>query len=67
MINEILAVAGVALKMIDKYVDDPVRKAKARQEYIDSLKNAVKEILEEKDVETFNEKLLYFIDRVHDL
>lgn len=67
MISEILTVAGVALKMIDKYIDDPVRRAKARQEYIYRLKAMAKDILEERDVEKFNEKLMRFLDIVGDL
>ena len=64
------AIAGVintGLSMIDKYVDDPRRRLKARQEYIDTLKKQVEELLNAKDMEELDQLLLDFISAVHSL
>lgn len=64
------AIAGIintGLSMIDKHIDDPVRRLKARQEYIDELKKQVGEILDEKGIEELDKLLLDFISAVHSL
>lgn len=64
------AIAGIintGLSMIDKYVDDPKRRLTARQDYIDSLKKQVVEILDAKGIEEVDKLLLDFISAVHSL
>ena len=64
------AVAGIVntgLSMIDKHIDDPKRRLKARQEYIDSLKKQAEEILNEGQMEEMDKLLLDFISAVHSL
>lgn len=66
-VGVIAGIINVGLSMIDKHIDDPVRRLKARQEYIDSLKKQVVEILDEKGIEELDKLLLDFISTVHDL
>jgi len=64
------AIAGIintGLSMIDKHIDDPKRRLAARQDYIDSLKKQVGEILDEKGIEEVDKLLLDFISAVHSL
>ena len=64
------AIAGIintGLSMIDKHIDNPKRRLAARQEYIDTLKKQVEEILNEKGVEELDKLLLDFISAVRSL
>lgn len=64
------AIAGIidtGLKMIDKHIDDPVRRLKARQDYIDDLRKQVEEILDAKEIKELDEHLLAFISAVRKL
>ena len=64
------AIAGIintGLSMIDKYVEDPKRRLAARQDYIDSLKKQIEEILNEKEIGELDQLLLNFISTVHQL
>ena len=66
-VGAIAGIIGTGLSMIDKYVDDPKRRLKARQEYIDALKAQVEELLNAKDMEELDQLLLDFIAAVHSL
>ena len=64
------AIAGIintGLSMIDKHIDDPKRRLKARQEYIDELKKQIGEILNEADTKELDKLILDFIVAVHSL
>ena len=68
--NTVGAIAGIintGLSIIDNYIEDPQKRLAARQEYIDSLKRQVEEILSEKDVEERNKLLLGFLSAIHSL
>jgi len=70
VIGTVGAIAGIintGLSMIDKHIDDPVRRLKARQDYIDELKKQAEKILNEKGVEELDKLLLDFISAVHSL
>lgn len=55
----------LANTIIDKYIEDPGRRAKARREYIDRLEALRTEILKEKDYEKIDSLLLDLISNVH--
>ena len=56
----------LANTIIDKYIEDPARRARARREYIDTLENLRAKIKEEKDHEKMDTLLLELIAAVHD-
>ena len=66
-VGAIAQIISTGLSMLDKYVDDPVRRLKARQEYIDSLKKVADDILLESDPDKLDAYLLEFIAAVHQL
>lgn len=66
-VGAIAQIISTGLSMLDKYVDDPVRRLKARQEYIDSLKRVADDILMESDPDKLDAYLLEFIAAVHQL
>ena len=64
------AIAGIintGLSMIDKHIDDPTRRLKARQEYIDECKKKLSEVLNAKELEEIDKLLLEFIELIHAL
>jgi len=67
-IGAIAGIVNTGLSMIEKYVDDPKRRLAARQDYIDSLKKQVGEILNENaQGEELDKAILDFITVVHTL
>lgn len=66
-VGAIAGIVNTGLSMIDKHIDDPKRRLKARQEYIDSLKKQAEEILNEGQMEEMDKLLLDFISAVHSL
>ena len=66
-VGAIVGIVNTGLSMIDKHIDDPKRRLKARQEYIDSLKKQAEEILNEGQMEEMDKLLLDFISAVHSL
>ena len=66
-VGAIAQIISTGLSMLDKYVDDPVRRLKARQDYIDSLKKVADDILLESDPDKLDAYLLEFIAAVHQL
>ena len=66
-IGAILSIVSTGLEMLDKHIDDPVRKLRAMQEYIDECKNRIEGILSEEDIEKLDRLLLDFISTIHNL
>ncbi len=66
-VGTIAGIINTGLSIIDKYIDDPVRRLKARQEYIDELKKQVEEILNAKDFEEMDKLVSDFISAIHRL
>jgi uncharacterized membrane protein (DUF106 family) len=66
-VGAIATVVGVGLQMVDKYIDDPVRRLAARQEMIDKIKEKMDGILEAKEMEELDNLLLNFISALHNL
>lgn len=66
-VGAIAGIVNTGLSMIDKHIEDPKRRLAARQDYIDSLKRQVEEILSEKGVQELDQLLLDFISAVHSL
>ena len=66
---DLLTIAGegfhLANMIIDKYIDDPARRARARREYIDSLETLRSQIQKEQDHEKIDSLLLTLIAAVH--
>jgi uncharacterized membrane protein (DUF106 family) len=66
-VGAIATAVGVGLQMVDKYVDDPARRLKARQEMIDKIKEKMNETLSKQDMEELDALLLDFISSLHNL
>ena len=66
---DLLTIAGEGFHLvntiIDKYIEDPVRRARARREYIDSLESLRSQIIKEQDHEKVDSLLLGLIAAVH--
>ena len=66
---DLLTIAGEGFRLantiIDKYIDDPARRARARREYIDSLETLRSQIQKEQDHEKIDSLLLTLIAAVH--
>ena len=64
------AIAGIintGLNMIDKHIEDPKTRLKARQEYIDSLRTLADQIVLEGKDEEVDSNILEFITVLHSL
>jgi uncharacterized membrane protein (DUF106 family) len=66
-VGAIATAVGVGLQMVDKYIDDPTRRLKARQEMIDKIKEKMNETLSKQDMEELDNLLLDFISSLHNL
>lgn len=66
-VGAIATAVGVGLQMVDKYIDDPTRRLKARQEMIDQIKEKMNETLSKQDIEELDTLLLDFISSLHNL
>lgn len=66
-IEAVATVMSEGLRLLDKYIDDPKRRLKARQEYVDKCKEKAKQVLNAKDAEELDRLLLDFIVTIHEL
>jgi regulator of sigma D len=66
-IGAIATAVGVGLQIVDKYIDDPTRRLKARQEMIDGIKEKMNETLTAQDLEELDKSLLDFVSSLHNL
>jgi len=66
-VGAIATAVGVGLQIVDKYIDDPTRRLKARQEMIDGIKEKMNETLMAQDLEELDRLLFDFISSLHNL
>lgn len=66
-IEAIAGIINTGLNMIDKHIDDPKRKLKVRQEYIDECKKKLSEVLDAKSIEEIDRLILDFVSAIHNL
>ena len=66
-VGVIAGIINTGLSMIDRHIEDPQRRLAARQDYIDSLKKQIGEILNEGDTKELDKLILDFISAVHSL
>lgn len=60
-------VVNTGLSLLEKHIEDPVRRLRARQEYIDGMKEVATRILEEGTNEDIDKLLTDFISAIHAL
>lgn len=60
-------IVNTGLSLLEKHIEDPVRRLRARQEYIDSMKEVATKILEEGTDEDIDKLLTDFIAAIHAL
>jgi len=66
-VGAVANVIGVGLQLLKDHIDDPKRRLKATQDYIDRCREEVTKILAQKDMEELDRLLLDFVSRIHDL
>jgi len=66
-VGAIATIVGTSLSMIDKYIDDPTRRLKARQELIEKIKQEMENVLSQTEAEEMDKALLDFISSLHNL
>ena len=60
-------IVRTGLSLLEKHIDDPVRRLRARQEYLDGLKAVADKIIKEAKDEEVDKALLDFIAAIHAL
>ena len=66
-VGAVATAVGVGLQIVDKYIDDPTRRLKARQALIDGIKEQMNDTLTTQDMEELDKFLLDFISSLHNL
>ena len=70
-VSEILSliggVVGAGMEMAQEYIDDPKRRLKAVQEYLDKCRAKGREVLNEKDMEALDSRIAEFLALIHEL
>lgn len=60
-------IVNTGLSLLEKHIEDPVRRLRARQEYIDKMKEVAERIVEEGTNEEIDKLLTDFISAIHAL
>jgi hypothetical protein len=60
-------IVKTGLSLLEKHIDDPVRRLRARQEYIDSMKEVAARIIQEGTNEDIDKHLVDFVTAIHAL
>ena len=58
-------IVRTGLSLLEKHIDDPVRRLRARQEYIDGLKMVALKIIKESKDEDIDKALIDFLNAIH--
>lgn len=66
-IGAIATVVGVGLEMLKSHIDDPKRRLRATQDYRDKLREKMKEILDEEEMDQMDNLINSFVDTIHEL
>jgi pheromone shutdown protein TraB len=61
-ITAIASAISAGLEMLNKHIDDPKRRLKARLEFKEKMRLKMMEIINEKDTQKVDQKLLDFLD-----
>ena len=67
IVTLLAAITKTGLSLLEKHIDDPVRRMKVRQEYIDGLKEAAAKIIQEAGHENIDQVLTDFVSAIHAL
>ena len=60
-------IINTGLSLLESHIEDPVRRLRARQEYIDKMKEIAASIIEEGTNEEIDKLLTDFVSAIHAL
>lgn len=58
-------IVNTGLSLLEKHIDDPVRRLRARQEYLDGMRSVALKIIKESTNDEIDKVLIDFINAIH--